>query len=27
VRDDLVIECANGYGMVISFTGMRLFHH
>ena len=27
VRDDLVIECANKYGMVMSFTGMRLFHH
>ncbi len=27
IRDDLVIECANKYGMVISFTGMRLFHH
>ena len=27
VRDDVVIECANKYGMVMSFTGMRLFHH
>jgi AICAR transformylase/IMP cyclohydrolase PurH len=27
VRDDVVIETANGYGMVIAFTGMRLFHH
>ncbi len=27
VRDDLVIERANGYGMVMSFTKMRLFHH
>ena len=27
VRDDLVIETANKYGMVIAFTGMRLFHH
>ncbi len=27
VRDDLVIEVANKYGMTISFTGMRLFHH
>ena len=27
VRDDLVIEAANGYGMVMAFTGMRLFHH
>ena len=27
IRDDLVIESANGYGMVMAFTGMRLFHH
>lgn len=27
IRDDLVIECANKYNMVMSFTGMRLFHH
>ena len=27
VRDDLVIDCANKYGMVMAFTGMRLFHH
>ena len=27
VRDDLVIERANKYGMVMSFTKMRLFHH
>ena len=27
VRDDLVIECADKYGMVVAFTGMRLFHH
>ncbi|MBE5956735.1 MAG: phosphoribosylaminoimidazolecarboxamide formyltransferase [Lachnospiraceae bacterium] len=27
VRDDLVIECANKYNMVMSFTGIRLFHH
>lgn len=27
VRDDLVIECCNKYGMVMSFTGIRLFHH
>ena len=27
IRDDAVIETANKYGMVISFTGMRLFHH
>ena len=27
VRDDLVIDAANKYGMVMAFTGMRLFHH
>ena len=27
VRDDLVIERANKYDMVMAFTGMRLFHH
>lgn len=27
VRDDLVIECCNKYNMVMSFTGIRLFHH
>ena len=27
VRDDVVIDTANKYGMVIAFTGMRLFHH
>ena len=27
IRDDLVIECANKYGMTMAFTGMRLFHH
>lgn len=27
IRDDAVIECANKYGMVVAFTGMRLFHH
>ena len=27
VRDDLVIECADKYGMVMCFTKMRLFHH
>ena len=27
VRDDVVIETANKYGMTIAFTGMRLFHH
>ena len=27
IRDNLVIECADKYGMAIAFTGMRLFHH
>ncbi|MBQ4557474.1 MAG: phosphoribosylaminoimidazolecarboxamide formyltransferase [Clostridia bacterium] len=27
IRDDLVIDCANKYGMVMAFTKMRLFHH
>ncbi len=27
VRDDLVIDCCNKYGMVMAFTGIRLFHH
>lgn len=27
VRDDLVIECADKYKMVMAFTGIRLFHH
>ena len=27
IRDDNVIETADGYGMVMCFTGMRLFHH
>ena len=27
IRDDLVIEAANNHGMVMAFTGMRLFHH
>ena len=27
IRDDLVIETCNRYGMVMAFTGMRLFHH
>ncbi|MCI8331364.1 MAG: phosphoribosylaminoimidazolecarboxamide formyltransferase [Clostridiales bacterium] len=27
VRDDQVIETCNRYGMVMAFTGMRLFHH
>ena len=27
IRDDAVIECCDKYGMVLAFTGMRLFHH
>ena len=27
VRDDNVIAAANGHNMVMSFTGIRLFHH
>ena len=27
IRDDLVIDCADKYNMVMAFTGMRLFHH
>ena len=27
IRDDAVIACADRYGMVVAFTGMRLFHH
>lgn len=27
VRDDAVIDCCNQYGMVMAFTGIRLFHH
>ena len=27
IRDDHVIATANKYGMVMAFTGMRLFHH
>lgn len=27
IRDDLVIEAADKHGMVMAFTGMRLFHH
>ena len=27
VRDDLVIECADKYDMVMVFNGVRLFHH
>lgn len=27
VRDDLVIEACNEYGIVMAFSGLRLFHH
>ncbi len=27
IRDDVVINTCNKYGMVMAFTGMRLFHH
>ena len=27
IRDDLVIDCCNKYGISMCFTGMRLFHH
>jgi AICAR transformylase/IMP cyclohydrolase PurH len=27
VRDDLVIETCDRFGMVMAFTGLRLFHH
>lgn len=27
IRDDLVIECCDKYGIVMAFTKMRLFHH
>ena len=27
IRDDHVIETANKYGIVMAFTGLRLFHH
>ena len=27
IRDDNVIETADKYGLVMAFTGMRLFHH
>ena len=27
IRDDLVIQACDDYGMVMAFTGMRLFHH
>ena len=27
IRDDQVIATADKYGMVMAFTGIRLFHH
>ena len=27
IRDDLVIDTCNKYGIAMAFTGMRLFHH
>jgi phosphoribosylaminoimidazolecarboxamide formyltransferase/IMP cyclohydrolase len=27
VRDDIVIEACNEYGMAMVMTGVRLFHH
>ena len=27
VRDDVVIQACDDYGMVMAFTGTRLFHH
>jgi AICAR transformylase/IMP cyclohydrolase PurH len=27
IRDDAVIDACDKYGMVMAFTGMRLFHH
>ena len=27
IRDDNVIETADSFGMVMCFTGIRLFHH
>ncbi len=27
IRDRAVIDCCDKYGMVMAFTGMRLFHH
>ena len=27
IRDDIVIACADRLGMVVAFTGVRLFHH
>ncbi len=27
IRDDIVIGCCNKHGLVMAFTGIRLFHH
>ena len=27
IRDDIVINCCDKYGIAMAFTGMRLFHH
>ncbi len=27
IRDDIVIDCCNKYGIAMAFTGFRLFHH
>ncbi len=27
IRDDVVIEACNNYGITMAFTGLRLFHH
>lgn len=27
IRDDIVIDCCNKYGIAMVFTGIRLFHH
>ncbi|MBR1685575.1 MAG: phosphoribosylaminoimidazolecarboxamide formyltransferase [Clostridia bacterium] len=27
IRDDLVIDCCNRYGIVMAMSGLRLFHH
>ena len=27
IRDDAVIQCCDRHGMVLAFTGLRLFHH
>ena len=27
LRDDLLIEAADEYGMLMAFSGIRLFHH